>query len=228
MPRYHSRRHERLMDESEQALWDAAGAKSRHASRIAKHVLNDANMHRLWEARHAELVRPVAERKKRVPQVFALRDIEVRLVHKRTLIDYIRNHQLRGSERDLMFAAFYGPKDIRNAIVAEHRQYMLAVSSYVSTDHLIDVMYDPHGKRLLKRYERRFAEFFELYGEVVRSQDSSLADAAGPLMKAAREEVARIRQRINTERPDAGYANFDQQALLARSGRYPMTEYMVG
>jgi hypothetical protein len=216
------------MDESKQALWNAADAKSNRASRIAKHILNDANLHRLWEARHADLVRPVAERKKRVPQVFALRNIEIGLVHRRALIDYIRTHELRGVHRDQMFAAFYGPKDIQNAIVTEHREYMLAVSSYLSTDHLINVMYDPHGKRLLKRYERCCAEYFELYGEVVRSQDSTLADAAGPLMKKAREKIAAIRHRINTEQPDSSYPSFDRQALLARSGRYPITEYMVG
>lgn len=228
MPRYQSRRHERLMDESEHALWDAASTKSKGESRIAKHVLNDSKMHRLWEARHAELIRPVAERKNRIPQLFALRDIEVRLVHRRTLIDHIRNHELRGRERDQMFAAFYGPMDIQNAILIEHRQYMLAVSSYVSTDHLIDVMYDPHGKGLLKRYKRHCAAYFELYGEVLRSDDADLANAARPLIKDAGEKIAAIRQRINTERPDSHYSNFDQQALLARSGRYPITEYMVG
>ncbi len=100
MQRYQSRRHQRLMDESEQALLDATDAKSKRESRIAEHILSDPKMHRLWEARHAELVRPVAVQRKRVPQVFALRDIEVRLVHKRALFDHIRHHELRGLERE--------------------------------------------------------------------------------------------------------------------------------
>ncbi len=110
MSRYLSRRHQRLMDESEQALWDAAAAKSKRKSRIAKHILNDSKSHCIWEAKHADLVRPVAEQKNRIPQVLALRDIEVRLVHKCALIDHIREHRLRGRERDHMFSALYGPR----------------------------------------------------------------------------------------------------------------------
>ncbi len=228
MQRYQSRRHQRLMDESEQALLDATDAKSKRESRIAEHILSDPNMHRLWEARHAELVRPVAEQGKRVQQVYALRDIEVRLVHKRALFDHIRHHQLRGLERDQMIAAFYGPKDIRDAILAEHRQYMLAVSSHLSTGHLINVMYDPLGNRLLRQYATLYRDYFDLYGQVVLSQGDGWADAAKPLMSEAREQMATVRQHINSEQPDDRHADFDQQALLARSGRYPILDYMVG
>ncbi len=228
MQRYQSRRHQRLMDESEQALLDATDAKSKRESRIAEYILSDPNMHRLWEARHAELVRPVADQGKRVPQVFALRDIEVRLVHKRALFDHIRHHRLRGLERDQMFAAFYGPKDIQDAILLEHRQYMLAVSSHLSTGHLINVMYDPLGNRLLRQYAALYTDYFDLYGHVVRSQGDGWADAAKPLMSEAREEMATVRQHINSVQPDNRHADFDQQALLARSGRYPILDYMVG
>ncbi len=228
MQRYQSRRHQRLMDESEQALLDATDAKSKRESRIAEYILSDPNMHRLWEARHAELVRPVAEQGKRVQQVFALRDIEVRLVHKRALFDHIRHHELRGLERDQMIAAFYGPKDIRDAILAEHRQYMLAVSSHLSTGHLINVMYDPLGNRLLRQYAALYTNYFDLYGYVVLSQETGWGDAAKPLMSEAREEMATVRQHINSVQPDNRHADFDQQALLARSGRYPILDYMVG
>ncbi len=228
MLRYQSRRHQRLMDESEQALWDAADAKSIRESRIAEHTLRDPKTYRMWEARHAELVRPVAEQNRRVWQVFALRDIEVCLIHKRALIEHIRKHRLRGPERDQMIAAFYGPRDIQDAVLIEHRQYMLAVSSQLSTDHLINVMYDPLGNRLLRQYETLYTDYFDLYGYVIRSQDAAWADAAKPLMTEAREQMARVRLKISSERPDDRHADFDRQALLARSGRYPIQNYMVG
>ena len=224
--RYQSRRHQRLMDESEQALWDATNAKSRRESRIAKHILNDPKTYRLWEAKHADLVRPVAQEKNRVPQVFALRDIEVRLVHRRALIDHIRERKLRGVDRERLFAAFYGPRDILDAILIEHREYMLSVSSYLSANHLIEVMYDPEGQRLLKQYETLYTNYFDLYGVVVRSQDATWWAAVEPLMKEAREEMAKVRQRIKSMPPDSQHADFDQQALLARSGRHPILNYM--
>ena len=228
MLRYQSRRHQRLMDESEQALWDATDAKSRHESRIAEHILSDSKAHRMWEATHAELVRPVAEQTKGAQQVFALRNIEIRLIHKRALIDNIRNHKLRGPDRDLMIATFYGPIEIRDAILTEHRRYMLAVSSQLSTEHLINVMYDPLGNRLLSQYETLYTDYFELYGYVILSRDAGWADAAKPLMTEARERMAIVRQRINSELPDRRHADIDRQVLLARSGRYPIRDYMVG
>lgn len=228
MPHNFSRRHKRLMDESEQALLDAIADKTGRQSSIAKYVLNDRKTHLNWEVRHAELVRPVAEQKKRTPQVFALRNIEMRLVHKRALIDHIRTHNLRGRKRNQMFAAIYGPRDLTDAILTEHRRYMVAVSSDLSADHLIDVMYDPLGKRLLKNYRRGYAYYFDLYGQVVRCSDPALANATKSLMFEAGNKLATLRSHIRTARPDNSYANFDRQALLAYSGRQPILEYMVG
>ena len=99
---------------------------------------------------------------------------------------------------------------------------MLAVSSHLSTGHLINVMYDPLGNRLLRQYATLYRDYFDLYGHVIRSQGDGWADAAKPLMSEAREQMAIVRQHINSEQPDHRHADFDQQALLARSGRYPV------
>jgi len=228
MLRYLSRRHKTLMDESEQALYAAAQQESGTDARIAKQVIGDAKSHGLWEALHAELVRPVAEHNGRAPQVIALRDVEVRLVHRRALFDHIREHQLRGEERERLFRVFYGPREFQDAILAEHRQYMLAVSSRVSADHLIDVMSDPVSKKLLAEYEAIYGRYFGLYCYVARARDRDCAEAMKPLMNLTRLQAERVRQRINTERPDNHAADFERQAALARSGRYPVLDYMVG
>ncbi|MGH8224290.1 MAG: hypothetical protein ACREQZ_15080 [Woeseiaceae bacterium] len=224
--RYPSKRHRDLMEESEQALSDATSSPSKRLSRIASQVLNDPKTHRLWESRHAELVRPVAEQDRRTPQVFALRNIEVQLIHRRALIDYIRRNRIPGKKRDRLFAAFYGPKDTINAILSEHAQYELAVSSRVSTHHLIGVMHDPVGIRLLSLYEKAYADYFDLYCYV--AEDSFAADAVKLLMMHARQTAMRVRRRLSSERPDNHYADFDRQVQLARSGRYPILNYMVG
>jgi hypothetical protein len=228
MLRYLSRRHKTLMDESEQALVTAASKESGTDARIAKQIIGDSKTHGLWEARHAELVRPVAEQNNRTPQVIALRDLEVRLVHRRALIDHIRERQLRGKDRARLFEVFYGPREFQDAVLAEHRQYMLAVSSRVSTDHLIDVMSDPKSKSLLQTYETLYNRYFELYCYVVSAEDRACAEATRDAMTGARQQAERIRRRLNTERPDNRAADFERQAALARSGRYPVLDYMVG
>lgn len=227
MLRYQSRRHKALMDESEQALWTAAEKNSGTESRIAKQILSDVKTHSLWEARHAELVRPVAEHNGRVPQVLALRDLEVRLVHRRALIDHVRENKLKGDARERLFRVFYGPRDFNDAVLAEHRQYMLAVSSRVSTDHLIDVMRDPASTQLVRQYEELYAQYFSLYCYVVSTQDEASADAARQVMTHARRQADKVRKRINQVRPDNRASNFERQALLARSGRYPILNYMI-
>jgi hypothetical protein len=226
MLRYQSRRHQRLMDESEQALREAAETESHRESRIARQTLDDPRTHRLWEDTHAELVRPVAEHNRRAQQVFKLRDLDVQLVHKRALIDHIRQQQLRGRDRERLLAAFYGPKDTRDAILVEHRKYTLAVSSCLSTNHLIRVMYDPVGMKLLEQYESLYLKYFELYSYLVLAEEPAWIDAIKPIVSEGRSQLMHLRHRIHSEKPDDRYADFDQQALLARSGRYPVVDYM--
>jgi hypothetical protein len=215
------------MDESEQALWTAAERKSGADARIAQQIVSDAKSHNLWESLHADLLVPIAEQSSRVPQIIALRELEVRLVHRRALVDHIREHQIRGAAREKLFRAFYGPKEIRDAVLSEHRQYMLAVSSRVSTDHLINVMQDPVSNQLLEQYETLYGQYFDLYCYMATAEDRAFADAVAPEMVSARKGAERVRQRIGSVRPDNRAADFERQALLARSGRYPVLNYMV-
>ena len=228
MLRYQSRRHKRLMDESERALSDEAESGHRRESRIAKDILEDHRCHRLWESRHAELLLPVSELGRRTPQIFALRDVQVRQLHRRALIDHIRDHRIGGEERDRLFNTFYGPRDMRNAILTEHRQYTLAVSSGVSADHLIDVMDDAVSTKLMREYRRIYSQYFSLYCCMINCADIETTDAMKPFMLDLRRRAFSMLKRIHSEKPEGHKASFDRQAMLAQSGRYPMRNYMVG
>ena len=228
MLRYQSRRHQRLMDESERALSDEAKHGRRRESRIARDIIRDSQNYRLWESRHADLIVPLSEQSRRAPQIFALRDLEVRLLHRRALIRHIRFHGLIGAERDKLFSVFYGPRETTNAILAEHRQYTLAVSSRVSADHLVGVMEDPVSIALLREYERVYTEYFELYCFTVSCDDPETVEAAKPLMLDLRRRAFDLIKRIHSEKPAGGSSDIERQALLARSGRYPIRNYMVG
>lgn len=216
------------MDESEQALSDAADGDCQRDTRIARQILGDPRIHRLWESRHADLVLPVSKRRLRNAQIFALRDIEVNLMHRRALISCIRKQHIVGKERDKLFTVFYGPRDARDAILTEHRQYTLAVSSRVSTDHLINIMCDPVSTRLLSKYESIYSEYFELYCFVVGCEDAAMEEATKIEMLDLRRQAMRMIKRIHSERPDSDSSSFERRVLLARSGRYPIIDYMVG
>lgn len=224
--KYLSARHQRLMKESELALENARSDESPHTSRIASQVLSDEKIHSLWELHHAMLLLPVAEHRKRQPQILELRKLEMKQLHRRSLIKFIRTHQVRGETRDRLFAVFYGPKDPIDAILAEHRNYLLAQSSFVSADHLINLMHDSVSQDLMRDYESAYEAYFSLYCFVSCSRDSVLADAMRFSTRDARNRVDQLRKQIMTEKPLPGYADFDREAMLAETGRHEAINYL--
>lgn len=216
------------MNESEHALHCAAESDSEKDARIAKQVISDNKMYRLWESRHAESVVPVAEKSNSIDQIVELRLLETKLVHRRALIEHIRDNKIRGAERERLFALFYGPKDFQNAILAEHRQYTLAMSSRVSADHLISLMQDPISSQLLKQYEMVFRRYFALGCYMLKSKNEIYGDAIRPIYKETAEQLRRTVQRLKTEKPLRRIPEIERQAMLAQTGRYPIRNYMVG
>ncbi len=227
MLQYHSRRHRRLMDESEQALIDASQSGPEQDLRISSHVLADSKVHGLWEASHARMLVPVAEHRKTSHQIIQLRLMSTTLIHGRALIEYIRDHEIRGDERARFFASYYRLTDYRNAVLAAHRQYMLSVSSTVSADHLINLMYDPTSRRLLDQYSKVYRQYFELTSGMATSDDTFTRMAIAPLAQSAKNQLRRLRHRLETEPPDSRCSELERQACLAQSGRFPVLNYLV-
>ncbi len=228
MPQYNSHRHRKLMGESEYALHYASDSSSLRESRIVNTLLQDKRIYKLWESRHADLLLPVAEYGDRSHQVKALRDAEVRLVHRRALFRYLRENEVRGKQRRQLFRILHSNLDYHDAVLTEHRQYMLAVSSRISTDHLIDVMRDPKSKSLPRKYERLYTRYFEMQCYVMGMGDSKCFELVLSAMGDARDQLRRQRRHIESVPPDSECDSFDRQESLARSGRYPVLDYMVG
>lgn len=224
--KYLSARHQRLMRESEVALESALGSESPDTSRLATQVLGDAKIHSLWESHHAQLLVPVAEHGKRQPQILELRKLETKQLHRSSLITFIRKHQITGPTRDRLFAVFYGPKDPVDAILTEHRNYLLSESSRMCADHLIDVMHDSTSQDLLRLYASAYETYFSLYCYVACSRDTALAEAITTSMIDARQRVNRLRKEVMTAKPAGGFANFDRAAMLAETGRHRAVNYL--
>jgi hypothetical protein len=215
------------MDESEQALVDASQSKSQQESRISAQILTDSKVHGIWEARHARMLLPVAEHRKTAHQIIQLRILSTTLVHRRAFIEYIREHQIRGDERERFFACYYRLTDYQNAVLAAHRDYMLSVSSKLSTDHLIDLMYDPTSHHLLQQYSRLYRQYFELTSVMATSDDPLITRAVAPLAQSAKNQLHRLRHKLQTEPPDRRCSELERQATLAQSGRYPVLNYLL-
>ena len=228
MRKYNSRRHQKLMDESEYALQSAAESSDHLKARVVTAILQDSKSYQLWESRHASLLLPIAKQSNKKRQIIALRIAAVRLIHRRALFECIQSNSLRGRQRRQLFRIFHETLDYQNAILVEHRQYKMAVSSGVSADHLIEVMNDPTSRKLLSEYKRVYAQLFKMKCYVAGLGDANCADLVRDIMRDTRERLRQLRHRIETEPPAGTMGDFDRQEALAQSGRYPIIDYMVG
>jgi hypothetical protein len=226
LPQFLTRRHKHLMDESEQALLVASQSRSEQKARISGQILSDNKIHRLWESQHAKLLLPVAEHRKTSQQIVDLRLISTSLIHGTAFTEFIRDHEIRGAERERFFARYYGPMDYQNAVLAAHRSYMLSVSSMLSTNHLIDIMFDPISHRLLQRYRDIYRQYFELSTYASDDSIAYCAKALLPIMHDTKKQLNNLRQKLVTEAPHTRCNEIERQACLARSGRYPALNYL--
>jgi len=214
------------MTESEYALQDASESPVPRESRIASTVLSDIKKYREWELRHANLLLPVAEQSARKYQVLALRHADIALIHRRALFQYLQTHEVRGELRERLFRLFHTTLDFNEAILAEHRQYMLAFSSGISTHHIIDIMRDDTSTHLVQQYETTFARYFEMKCFVATARDSDTVKIVRSSLRDVQGHLLRLRRRMETELPTERTGNFDRQELLARSGRYEIQNYL--
>jgi len=228
MPGYSSQRHRKMMDESEYAIHGVSVEAPSGVSRIVNNLLQDSRVYKAWESSHADLILPAAEQRFKKRQIVALRNAEVDLVHRRALFNIVRKNALRGQARRDLFRIFHNKLDFDSAVLREHQQYMLAVSSRVSADHLIDIMYDPGSKELLCQYEEIYTRYFEMKCYVAGMGDSECIELVRAGLPDARKQLSEARKRIDSLSPDSGCGSFDRQEVLARSGRYRVQDYMVG
>ncbi|MGI9273223.1 MAG: hypothetical protein ACR2QT_15725, partial [Woeseiaceae bacterium] len=195
-------------------------------SRIANTVIDDSKHYQQWETRQANLLLPVAHHRAKKPQIIELRKAKIELVHRRSLFKYLRTHNVRGKQREKLLRLFHSTLDLNDAILAEHRLYMLAVSSRISTDHILHIMDDPATDQLLRQYEKAYARFFEMKCYLACAKESNCMDLVRGSMREAQARLFRIRRRIETEPPSGHRGNFEREELLSRSGRYPVLNYL--
>lgn len=224
--KYLSARHRRLMQQSELALEEAASSQQDDTARVATQVLGDAKILSLWETQHANLLLPVAENDNRRAQILELRKLETRLMHRSSLIKFIRTHRLVGRQRDKLFSVFYGPRDKIDAILIEHRNYLLSESSHVSSDHLISLLHDTDSQNLLRMYMKAYETFFSLYCYMMCCDDNDMAKAVSVAMQDARQRVSRFRERLLSQKPSSRGTNLDREVLIAETGRHKAVNYL--
>ncbi len=204
MARLQSLTFKRLMDESERALWRADCLPDYYRLPI-RQVLHDCARYHSWEVSHARLMRHVAREGQPIGQAFSLREATVRMIHRRGLFDYLRTHNVRGAARERLFEVFYGPMDFSEAVLCEHRQYLLAASSGYCGEMLVEAIHDSHGLGLLDRYEEVYRDYFEVFGRFVTADVTGERDLV-PVLRSAMLKQRMASDRLRAQMLTHGHA----------------------
>src|ERR1700761_6050719 len=147
-----------LMTLSERALWKTDSHPDYYRGPVAN-LLDDGRQYRLWESYHMRLMREVADGVRFSQQAISLRKVAIHCIHRRGLIDYLRTAQINGAGRRKLFEVFYGPTDYREAVITEHRQYVMAAASGYCAEVLMNSTIDSSGSLLIDRYAQLYAQY---------------------------------------------------------------------
>lgn len=159
-----------LLEESKHSLWHIVAGENKRFAHAAARITNDFNIYDLWCHRHERLMGPVAEAEGRFGQPKALRAIGARLVQRTALVDYLRYNQVAPATRDRLLSRFRRHGSPHRALLDEHRDYLLCVTSEACVDHLLRHLGDPLGARLLEEYRHFYGESFARFSSTVRDQ----------------------------------------------------------
>jgi len=169
--------HDRLMEESQRRLANAALSDAPNEERVATRILNDARGYRRWEDEHATLMRRIAAERLPSVQKAQLLNIALSLIHRKALFEYLRDEQVRGSRRQDIMAHFFSHRDYSTAVVAEHGRYMRSAASYFCSSYVgSHVMFDALFEAPLGEYEDLYASYFRTYCIGVLATDDNAVE----------------------------------------------------
>ncbi len=163
----------------------------------------------------------VADARLRDPQVLQLRGIAIEQVHRTAIVNHLRLGRITGAARDQTLALFHGVSDVRDATLAEHRNYVLAASTQVCTHELLDLVGDREGHRLVRRYELAYAQYFAMFCDRARALQAGKRYLLDSLLPEVRDVTDRLRMRIaaaplpiGPQRSAVGFAPIESPARM--------------
>ncbi|MDH5277243.1 MAG: hypothetical protein OEW88_12540 [Gammaproteobacteria bacterium] len=188
-----------LMDFSESRLDVLRYSGTDDERRVISRLLEQPSAYSRWGAFHYPLMQKVAATRNRREQLVRLRQTHFVLLHRQALFEYLRDSQVNGRDREILFGAFYGTNDYSRAVVSEHQRYLQSNSSLFCADHLdIQLMRDTCFTSGFADYRLQYMEYFSLYCHCVIAESrgadyamkSILLDMKQRLAKSAAQLIA--------------------------------------
>ena len=188
--------HTRLMRESERTVHETASNARARDQRVCDQLLSNEARYSLWHMRHDTRMTPVAKLNRREQQLLALRRTSVEQIHGAALVRYLRDFGVTGADRDNTLRLFHGVVDVRDAAIAEHRNYLLSASSQLCATEVLTLAGDAKGVELVSHYERAYEQFFSLFCQRARARSAIERSLYDDLLPDVKGVATRLRERI--------------------------------
>jgi hypothetical protein len=188
----------RMMDESEQALHDAATIGPPLQQMVATRILDCPETFKRWETEHLQLVSRIADQLHLGRQASTTLSTTFSLVHAKSLFEYLRNSGIRKHLRRRLIAHFYGDNGYVKALISEHGKYLRSAASLLCLKHVGNhvIGHTAFGQPM-DDYEQMYAEYFRCYCQwVVPDQARQDVDTLNALQQEQKSDVLLARQRL--------------------------------
>lgn len=210
--------HPQLMRESERRIESAVDSTDPGESTVARRLLADGAVLRLWSVEHARYMRVVARERRRHAQLSALRAVSFGLIHRKAVFEHLRTERPSGEERRRIVALFHRSLCHTAALVAEHREFVRASCSILCTSHIAtSVLEERTFDEAFRDYERMFTEYFRLFCSASRT-DLQEADPCRALLPYLKHELNEQRRLILAGTEALAAAQAARKALLSPTG----------
>jgi hypothetical protein len=210
--------HPLLMRESERRIASAVGSRDPRESTVARRLLADGAVLRLWDIEHARYMRVIARERRRPGQLTALRGVSFGLIHRKALFEYLRSERPRGDERRRIVALFHRSLAHSTALVWEHHEFVRASCSMLCTNHIATSLLEERAfDEAFCEYERLFAEYFRLFCSAGDAGVES-ADPCRALLPLLKHELSELRRLMMAGSDALAAAQRARRLLLSATG----------
>jgi hypothetical protein len=194
--------HKRLMRESTDRVQSALYSDNANEQLIATRLLENPSAFQTWESEHAGLMREIANPSFRRTQAALLKKAAFGLIHRKALFEYLRDGQIRGSERRRIVVSFHPSQDYTRSVIAEHALYLRKACSFLCTSHVgANVVRDPGFFDPMTRYQELYAEYFQIFCTTHFGGGSADIELQGELLPLLKHQLEECRMAIMNPRP---------------------------
>jgi hypothetical protein len=184
------------MRESESSVQSRAESGEGAAGQVCSQLLASEPRYATWISSHDRRMGVVARGRSRERQILSLRLVATEQIHRQALVRYLRDNEVTGEQRNIVLREFYGPLDSECAVLAAHREYILAGSSHVCASDLLDLSADRHGAEMVSEYETAYGLYFAMHCDRARARAERRPYLLASLMPEVKASARGLRLRL--------------------------------